>query len=156
CGGKRIAHVTFNEIGAFLRAGDLLVINTSATLNAALEARRVDGTPLELHLSTHLPGDVWTVELRLPGETGTQPFRDAQAGEVLALPGGGELAVLAPYATDRAHPASVSARLWLATLRLPLPLKSYLEQYGFPIRYSYVPHRWPLDAYQTVFAVEAG
>ena len=96
------------------------------------------------------------MELRLPNEHGTRPFHDAVAGETLRLPAGGEVTLLAPYATDRAHPASISPRLWLATLRLPAPLHSYLTQHGFPIRYSYVPKQWPLDAYQTVFATEPG
>jgi S-adenosylmethionine:tRNA ribosyltransferase-isomerase len=32
----------------------------------------------------------------------------------------------------------------------------YLDRYGHPIRYSYVPEEWPLEAYQTVFAREPG
>src|SRR5690348_12087902 len=51
----RILHTRFHDIGQFLTAGDLLVINTSGTMNAALPAQRADGTLLELHLSTHLP-----------------------------------------------------------------------------------------------------
>ena len=156
CGGTAIAHSRFSEIGEFLRAGDLLVINTSGTLNAALDATREDGTLLELHLSTHLPGDIWTVELRQPGEHGTRPFHVASAGETLRLPAGGEAFLLASYATDRSTPSGISTRLWLATLRLPAPLEAYLAQHGFPIRYSYVPRRWPSEAYQTVFATEMG
>jgi S-adenosylmethionine:tRNA ribosyltransferase-isomerase len=156
CGGTAIAHTRFTDIGEFLREGDLLVINTSGTLNAALDATREDGTLLELHLSTHLPGDLWTVELRLPGEHGTRPLRAASAGETLRLPSGGEVFLLAPYATDRTAPSGISARLWLATLRLPGPLESYLAQHGFPIRYSYVPRRWPSEVYQTVYATEMG
>ena len=78
-GCDAIAHAQFREIGAFLRAGDALVINTSGTLNAALNATRADGTPIELHLSTHLPVDGWLVELRRPGEKGTQPFYQINA-----------------------------------------------------------------------------
>ncbi len=156
CGGTEIAHARFTEIGEFLHAGDLLVINTSGTLNAALDATREDGTPLELHLSTHLPGDIWSVELRLPGEHGTRPFHGAHAGEILQLPARGQITLLAPYATDRANPVHVSPRLWLATLSLPVPLHAYLERHGYPIRYSYVPRRWPSEAYQTVYATEPG
>src|SRR5262249_21673375 len=101
CGGTVIEHTHFSEIGTFLRAGDLLVINTSGTINAALDASREDGTLLELHLSTHLPGDIWSVELRQPSEHGTRPFHVASAGERLRLPAGGEALLFAPYATDR-------------------------------------------------------
>src|SRR5947208_249694 len=55
----RVAHARFRDLPSFLDAGDLLVINTSGTMNAALPARRSNGQAVELHLSTHLPGDLW-------------------------------------------------------------------------------------------------
>src|SRR5512135_838859 len=54
---NRIVHAHFRDLGSFLHEGDVLVINTSGTMNAALHARRADGMELELHLSTHLPAD---------------------------------------------------------------------------------------------------
>src|SRR5205823_12083932 len=39
----RVVHTQFRALDDFLRAGDVLVINTSGTLNAALNATRVDG-----------------------------------------------------------------------------------------------------------------
>src|SRR6266849_5621083 len=65
-GSNTVVHAQFRNLKAFLEAGDLLVINTSGTMNAALNAMRADGTALELHLSTHLPADLWIVEARLP------------------------------------------------------------------------------------------
>ena len=52
--GGAVAHARFRDIAEFLRDGDVLVINTSATLNAALDVRTSAGIPLELHLSTRL------------------------------------------------------------------------------------------------------
>ena len=161
----RVIHTRFRAIGEHLRAGDVLVINTSGTLKAALRVMRADGTPLELHLSTRLPADLWTVELRRPdgpetgqeGKRGTQPFRDAVPGETLALPGGAAATLHTPYATDRAAlPDAHGARLWIATLRLPDRWQDYLERYGFPIRYGYVPKEWLASYYQTVYATEPG
>ncbi len=146
-----ITHTQFREIGAFLRPGDTLVINTSGTLNAALSVTRADGSSLELHLSTHLPGDFWTVEARIPRPDGSLPFREDLAGETLALPGGASATLQAPYPAN-AQPA----RLWLATLRTPLPIQDYLARYGFPIRYRYVPKSWPASYYQTVYVTEYG
>jgi len=152
-----VSHHRFAEIVEALEPGDLLVINTSGTLNAALDATCADGTPLEVHLSTHLPGDIWTLELRQPEPSGTLPFREARSGEVIRLPAGGTATLLAPYATDRASlPAEGGVRLWLATLALPTSLHDYLAQHGFPIRYGYVPRRWPGEYYQTVYATEMG
>src|SRR3954451_5877802 len=93
----RVIHTQFRDLGAFLEPGDVLVINTSGTLNAAVEATRANGQAVELHLSTHLPADLWIVEVRLPGEAGTKPFYDATAGETLHLPSGASATLLAPY-----------------------------------------------------------
>ncbi len=153
---ESVTHARFRDIGRFLRAGDVLVINTSGTRNAALTVTRADGSAAELHLSTHLPGDIWSVELRRPTSTGTQPIYDATPGETLALPAGATATLHAPYAIDRATAAGVSPRLWIATLRLPRTLDDYLASYGFPIRYSYVRAEWPNSYYQTVYATEPG
>jgi S-adenosylmethionine:tRNA ribosyltransferase-isomerase len=155
---NRVVHTQFRDIGAFLDAGDLVVINTSGTMNAALSAARDDGTALELHLSTHLPADLWVVELRLPGEKGTQPFYTARAGEKLHLPGGATATLHVPYLRNRNIAPGGPTRLWIATLYLPfpLPLKEYLEQYGSPIRYSYVRQSWPISYYQSEYATEVG
>ncbi len=147
----RVVHTQFRDIGCYLTAGDVLVINTSGTLNAALNATRPNGKAVELHLSTHLPADLWIVEVRSPIGTTTEPLLTAQAGERLALPGGAFATLLTPY--DRTQSA---VRLWIATLDLPAPILDYLGQYGFPIRYRYVKDRWPIDYYQTVYATEPG
>jgi S-adenosylmethionine:tRNA ribosyltransferase-isomerase len=152
----RIVHTRFRELPVFLAPGDLLVINTSGTLPAALAATRADGTPLELHLSTHLPADLWVVELREPHGTATRPFFAAQAGETLRLPGAATATLHVPYRDDHRAGLQSPPRLWIATLQLPERLEAYLARYGFPIRYSYVRKPWPIEAYQTVYATEAG
>src|SRR5215218_4688386 len=89
----RVVHSAFRDIGDFLEAGDVLVINTSGTMNAALHAERGDGTALELHLSTRLPAGLWIVELREPAGPTTEPFRRAAPGETLRLPDGATAAL---------------------------------------------------------------
>ncbi|MGH3102559.1 MAG: S-adenosylmethionine:tRNA ribosyltransferase-isomerase [Gaiellaceae bacterium] len=146
-GDGQLSHARFRDLPAFLAPGDLLVINTSGTLPAALPAERRDGTPLELHLSTPVPSggpEKWVVELR----RGDAPFREGHEGETLRLPAGASAELLAPYLSG--------ARLWIAELRLPEPLLAYLSNHGHPIRYSYVPERRPLADYQTVFVTEPG
>jgi len=151
------AHSQFRDLGDFLRADDVLVINTSGTMNAALRAVRGDGTELELHFSTHLPADLWIVELRQPHEGSTAPFRTARSGESLRLPESGSVELLAPYTSDRSTaPDSEGTRLWVAVLSVPTPLDEYLCKHGFPIRYSYVRDEWPASYYQTVYATEVG
>ncbi len=152
-----VKHTQFRNLPEVLEAADVLVINTSGTLPAALPVTREDGTPLELHLSTHLPADLWVVELRaLDGNT-TRPFRALRAGEKLGLPGGASATILAPHLMDRSRtPECSGSRLWLATLELPQALMPYLAQHGKPIRYAYVPNDWPISMYQTVYATEPG
>jgi S-adenosylmethionine:tRNA ribosyltransferase-isomerase len=149
-----LEHLRFDALQQVLRAGDLLVVNASGTLNASLEARLSDRTRVELHLSTELPGGLRTVEVRALGPAGTQPLRAPLAGETLDLPACGHATLLAPYpfTGDLVAPS----RLWAAVLELPMPLAAYLQRFGSPIRYGYVPRAWPSDAYQTVFATEMG
>jgi S-adenosylmethionine:tRNA ribosyltransferase-isomerase len=134
-----LTHAHFLDLPRFLRAGDLLVLNTSATLPAALVAHRGDGRSLRLHLSTRLPADLWIVEPR-----------DAEVAprESLSLPGGGTLEVLVPYRRSR--------RLWVSQLDLPEEAVPYLLRWGQPISYPYVRGTWPLAMYQTVYADEPG
>jgi S-adenosylmethionine:tRNA ribosyltransferase-isomerase len=150
----RVVHATFRDIGDFLESGDVLVINTSATMNAALDVEREDGTALELHLSTRLPADLWIVEFRRPTDVATEPFQYAMAGETLRLPGEATATLHAPYPSG--SPPRKGSRLWISTLDLPEPLDKYLERYGFPIRYGYVRESWPSSYYQTVYATETG
>jgi S-adenosylmethionine:tRNA ribosyltransferase-isomerase len=154
---NQVLHTQFRQIGQFLHAGDLLVINTSGTMNAALHATRSDGTPLELHLSTHLPADLWTVELRSYHGTTTKPFDGIlKAGETLQLEDDAQVTLHRPYLITNSNSLQSKSRLWLATLNLPCPLQAYLTRYGFPIRYSYVKEQWPIEYYQTVYATEIG
>lgn len=149
---NHILHTHFHALDTVLQAGDVLAINTSGTMNAALPATRADGATLELRLSTRLPADLWTCELRQPAATGTIPFLQATAGETLALPAGGTVTLLTPYA----HTATTCVRLWIATLTLPCALAEYLERHGAPIRYGYVAAQWPSSYYQTAYVTEVG
>jgi S-adenosylmethionine:tRNA ribosyltransferase-isomerase len=147
-GGGPLEHGRFRDLPEHLEPGDLLVVNTSATLPAAVAARR-GAEAAELRFATAAPdldrGAWWIVELR--SADGTQPSR-GRAGETVELPGGASVELVSPYAGG--------ARLWLARLGLGEPVHAYLARHGHPIRYGYVPRAWPLDAYQTAFATEPG
>jgi S-adenosylmethionine:tRNA ribosyltransferase-isomerase len=150
----RLEHTVFRELPRLLAPGDLLVVNASGTLNAALPARRALGIRVALHLSTPLPGNLWSVEVREQVEDRSKPLRLALAGEGLMLPSGGRASLLAPYPFT--GQLSAGSRLWTAALELPVPIGDYLERYGSPIRYTHVSKRWPLADYQTIFATEPG
>ena len=146
-----LEHARFRDLPDHLRPGDLVVVNVSATLPAAVPARRRDGTPAELRFATAAPdlelrGSWWIVELR--SADGTQPDLGAHAGDGIELPDDTHVELVAPYAGG--------TRLWLARVHGTKPLRAYLAEHGHPIRYRYVPEPHPLDAYQTVFATEPG
>jgi S-adenosylmethionine:tRNA ribosyltransferase-isomerase len=152
---RGLSHAAFDDLAELLRPGDLLVVNDSATVPAALPAERAGGERLRLHLSTPLPPvrsepwpddgcERWVVELR----DGTERFRGGEAGERLALPGGASAELLAGYLGG--------ARLWAARLRLGEPLLDFLARHGSPIRYRHATEERPLADYQTVFAREPG
>jgi S-adenosylmethionine:tRNA ribosyltransferase-isomerase len=149
----RVVHAGFRDLPDFLEAGDVLVVNTSGTMNAALPATRADGSALTLHLSTRLPADLWTVELRTEN---LEPLFDGEPGEALRLPEGGRASLHTPYRPENRNHGGEKDRLWVSTLDLPFSLNQYLDWYGAPIRYRYVREPWPSGYYQTVYATEKG
>lgn len=151
-GDGSIEHASFRDFPSFLEAGDVVVINTSGTMKAAIPAERDEnGEAVELRLSTKLPAGLWTVELRRKEGGDASPILDADSGETVFLPGGGKATLLAPYAR-----IEKGVRLWVAKIDLPAPTEEYLERNGEPIRYGYVKEGWPINYYQTVYATEPG
>jgi S-adenosylmethionine:tRNA ribosyltransferase-isomerase len=122
----------------------LLVVNTSATLPAALPGR-LGEKRIELWLSSPRPDGTWLVELRTHDR---RPYLRPPVGALIDLVGGGRARLLARFAG--------SERLSVASFELAEPLEEHLRRHGRPIRYGYVPEPWPLAAYQTVFSQEAG
>ena len=138
-GRGELIHARFAHLPRFLCAGDVLVLNRSATIPAALSAQRPDGEQVQLHLSTWLPADLFIIEAR---------SARLDAHERLRLPGGGLIEFLTPYRDSR--------RLWVARLYLPTDFRSYIGHYGQPISYRHAAGRWPLQTYQNVYATESG
>jgi S-adenosylmethionine:tRNA ribosyltransferase-isomerase len=142
-------HARFDQLAQFLEPGDLVVVNTSGTRAAAIDATTPAGEALVLHISTELPAGLWLVEARrrTPGGS-TEPLSADLTGTTLTLAGGARAHLHARYRG--------STRLWVATLDGADPLAPYLERHGRAIRYSYVGRDWPLSAYQTVYATDPG
>ena len=143
-----VSHRRFGELDRVLETGDLLVVNVSATIPAAVSARRPDGERVAVHFATPAPqlaDGWWVVELR--SSDGGRPLR-AAVGERISLDGGAELELVAPYASG--------ARLLLARVVGAESVTAYLERHGRPIRYGYVKSPWPLAAYQNVYATTPG
>jgi S-adenosylmethionine:tRNA ribosyltransferase-isomerase len=147
-GSGELVHTTFGELPRHLDPGDLVVINTSGTIPAAVAATAPDGTALVVHLSTRLDDDRWVVEPRRPTGATTVRWTGPLPGRTLLLGDGARAHLDEPYLD--------SDRLWVATLDLPAPVLTWLVVHGRPIRYSYVERPWPISVYQNVYATEAG
>ena len=136
-------HVRFRDLPDRLAPGDLLVVNTSATLPAAVDGVHPGGAGVTVHFSAPRAGG-WVVELRDPDGS----RRGAAPGDVAFLPGDARVEVTAAHP----DPAAGDSRLWRARFVAVEPAEDYLARHGRPITYGYVRARWPLDAYQTVFS----
>jgi S-adenosylmethionine:tRNA ribosyltransferase-isomerase len=145
----RLEHRRFHELPALLDPGDLVVVNTSATLPAALPTRAPDGRRLPLHVSARLDDGRWVVEPRRADGSG--PDGSLGPGDALALPGGRTLTLQEPF-PDAAAPG----RLWAGRVVPATDPAPYLARHGRPIGYRHLTGPRALADHQTVFATEPG
>jgi S-adenosylmethionine:tRNA ribosyltransferase-isomerase len=139
-----LAVTAFRDLGAHLEPGDLVVVNTSGTLAAAVDGSRADGTEVTVHFSTRHEDGTWTVEVR-PRVDARGPVADVAVGEVLRL-----------HETRLRVVGTVAGQHRLHRARADNSVRELMWDHGRPIRYGYVPEQWPLEAYQTVFGTELG
>ncbi|MEU3684708.1 S-adenosylmethionine:tRNA ribosyltransferase-isomerase [Streptomyces sp. NPDC048405] len=153
--GTEVSHHAFGELPGLLRAGDLLVVNTSPTLAAAVDGR-VGHARVVVHFSTRGDDGRWAVELREPDGRGTTRARalgvvgrgcGGLAGTKVRLPGGARVVLEEPLSAR-------GERLWWARVS-GVAVPELLREHGRPIRYSYTDRDQPLSVYQTVFALPA-
>ncbi|MEV0710892.1 S-adenosylmethionine:tRNA ribosyltransferase-isomerase [Nocardia aurea] len=135
-----IVHARFRELPGHLRAGDLVVVNNSAVMTAAVDAR-LGEQPVTVHFSTWLDDGGWVVEIRSAERT---PFPDdgLDAGTELLLADGSPVVLVRPWLPP-------ARRLWVA--RTAVDPRVSMASHGRPITYAYVPQRWSADYYTTVF-----
>ena len=163
---RSVRHAVARDLPDFLRSGDVLVVNASATINAALDGWRSGhaGAPDELialHLSSPVPDRdddrLWVIELRRLTPDGSRPLLDARVGERIRLRGGGSATLLRAFnpAIARGLPNG-GVRLWQARVEGDGSVMAYASEFGAPIQYGYVRERWPLTTYQTMFGFEPG
>jgi S-adenosylmethionine:tRNA ribosyltransferase-isomerase len=172
-----ITHHAFAELPGLLLPGDLLVVNTSGTLPAAVRISQELG---QGHV-TESRGLLAPGGFRAVGPGGLPPERrSAPPGQhsvhfSTPLPDGSWLAELRAVTGHATQPypggapgqeltlpggalltltERVTSRLW--RVRLSTAVVPYLLRHGRYIHYSYVERDWPAQAYQTVFAATPG
>jgi S-adenosylmethionine:tRNA ribosyltransferase-isomerase len=144
-----ITHHRFSDLPDVLRAGDLFVVNTSATLPAALRVWRERDHDALIHVAGVVDDGSWVIEPRRGDNTG--PAGDVVVGEAIALAGGTRLRIVDSYPRT----GVLDSRLWRATPDRPTELAAHLNDHGLPIRYGAV-ERWPLEDLQNIYADEPG
>ena len=137
-------HSRFTDLADFLRPGDLLVVNRSATLAASLAAEGAATTGrFVLNLSSEYDGGVWLAE---PRRSFSEP------GPLSLNPG--DTFTAAGLRGTFLHPYPDLPRLWF--VHFESDVGAALAEYGAPIRYGYVESSFPIETYQTVFADTPG
>lgn len=146
-----IQHTTFRHLPEHLNAGDLVVVNNSATMPWQVDAQLAGRGPVVLHAATPLGNRTWVVEVRSAPDA-ARAVLDAQVGDHLEV---GELVVTlaAPY-PFASSPTGDGNRLWRAGV--DGDLAAHLMVHGRPISYGYLDRRYPLEDYQSVFATVPG
>jgi S-adenosylmethionine:tRNA ribosyltransferase-isomerase len=147
----RVSHARFDGIGAFLKAGDLLVLNDSHVLPARVPARRASGGAVELFLlEPGRPGALQRAFLSpakaQDGELLT-PERDPQAGAFRLLSRDGEGVFQLSWEGSTPFSAGLLERIGVT------PLPPYIRRARLP---TDVQERLDRAAYQTVYAQEPG
>jgi S-adenosylmethionine:tRNA ribosyltransferase-isomerase len=145
----QIEHRRFYEIVEYLRPGDVVVLNISRTVPAALPGVTSDGQQIEMRLSSHYSsngngsGRIWQAVFKPDSAV-------ISAGLKLSF-GDGALTATVRKKRERIP------RLWEIEFDpTDRPMQTWLEQLGRPIKYDYVPDTWSLDFYQTAYAAVPG
>src|SRR6266478_3150421 len=146
----RIEHTRFDKVSNYLRAGDLLVFNSSRTLPASMrgcDCSAAHRPCMEVRLAERLPDDSWLALLLC--EQGDPFGCGLRAGMQIEFAEG-----LAATLLERDENIP---RLWQLRFSISgTQLVDLIYRLGKPIRYEYVSAPWDLDYYQTVYAKEPG
>jgi S-adenosylmethionine:tRNA ribosyltransferase-isomerase len=149
-----IRHTFFHRLGDQLRAGDVLVVNTSATVPGQLDGLR-NGSAVVVHIANRLGDGNRVVELRIAPDA-SAPVLDGRVGEHISLAAGGVLELIAPYPQSGSAPNGVGNRLWRGRVSATQSVSAYLREHARPISYGYLNGSFPISAYQTIFALCPG
>ena len=146
-----IEHATFSQLPDFLRAGDVLVVNTSATVPSALPVSLPGGTQGKLHISTKLKNGSWLVEIREVKGNKTVRWHGGKEGIRFQLPSGASVTL-----RQRFYRNEKWLQLWIADFNVGQSMWKYLSENARPIQYEKLDRQYPLSYYQTTFSFYPG
>jgi S-adenosylmethionine:tRNA ribosyltransferase-isomerase len=148
----RLVHAAFRDLPDHLAAGDLVVFNDSATINAAADGILVGRGPVVVHVAATLDSGDRVIELRTSPDA-SRAVLDARVGDRIRV---GRVAarLVAPYPREHSSPTGEGNRLWRAVVSGDF--NRHLRRNGRPIAYGYLDRAYPLATYQSVFSARPG
>ena len=149
---SELAHATFRDLPDHLAPGDLVVVNDSATINAAADGVLRGRGAVVVHVATTLESGDRVIELRSAPDA-KRAVLDAQPGDVVQL-GRVALRLVDAYPRGDSSPTGAGNRLWRASVTGDL--SRHLRRKGRPIAYGYLDRAYPLATYQSVFSTVPG
>ncbi|HSE39408.1 MAG TPA: S-adenosylmethionine:tRNA ribosyltransferase-isomerase, partial [Acidobacteriota bacterium] len=140
-----VEHSRFDQLGTWLRSGDLLVLNSSRTIPAWLNGLDSSGSiSFDVRIAEHFSDDCWLALIICRN-------REFQLQEGVRIYFGLGLSAI----VSEQHPNI--PRLWkICFSHHGSDLFDLLYRIGRPVRYEYVSNPWSLDDYQTIYATEPG
>jgi S-adenosylmethionine:tRNA ribosyltransferase-isomerase len=150
-GSGQIEHTTFNHFPLFLQKGDVLVVNTSATIPAALPVSLPGGRQGRLHISTKLHDRRWLVEIREITGNKTKRWHEGAEGMVFQLPSSTSVIL-----KHRFYKNEQWLHLWVVEFNLHQSMQNYLSVNATPVQYEKLDRQYPLSYYQTFFSFHPG
>ena len=146
-----IHHSTFKFLDNFLSKGDVLVVNTSATIPAALPLSLPGGRQGKLHLGTKIKEKEWLVEIREITGNKTIRWKEGEEGMNFELPSSAGVTL-----KEKFYNNDQWLDLWIADFDIHESIQKYLSANALPIQYEKLNRRYPLSYYQTFFSFHPG
>lgn len=150
-GSEPTYHDVFSSLDRYLKAGDVLVVNTSATVASAFPVGLPGEKQGTLHLSNKLNDHEWLFEIREIRGTKNERWKQGEEGMELRLPGGAKLSLKRRYFKE-----TQMLDLWIGELWTDQNETTWMQEHGHPIKYTQLDQSFPLSYYQTLFSFHPG
>lgn len=148
---RHIEHTHFRHFPSFLQTGDVLVVNTSATIASALPVSLPGGRQGKLHISSKLNARKWLIEIREITGNKTIRWKQGEEGMVFQLPSATTVTL-----KQRFYKNEQWLHLWVAEFHIDQPMQVWLAANARPIQYEKLDRLYPLSYYQTFFSFHPG
>lgn len=150
-GNGDVGHSYFRRFTDYLVAGDVLVVNTSATQPAAFPVKLPNNRKGMVHFSTQINDCEWLVEVREIIGNRVVRWKEGEENMVFQIPSKATIKLKRKFYADRKL-----LHLWVVEFNSGMDFQSYMNKYGQAIKYEDLEKSYPLDYYQTFFSSHPG